>query len=156
MATELQIRADNLESQVVLDLLSEHLASMENTAPPESRHALDIQGLRNSDINFWSAWDGDNLAGFGAFKHHNVDLAEIKSMRTAAAYLRKGVASTILRHLINEAKRKGYSTLSLETGSMDYFEPARRLYSSFGFYISKPFAAYVVDSNSVFMTMDLL
>ena len=151
----MQIRPDNLESEAVLDLLREHLVSMEGTAPPESRHALDIDGLRSSNINFWSVWDGERLAGFGALLHHNDDLAEIKSMRTAAPYLRKGVASRLLTHLIQEAKARGYSRLSLETGSMRYFEPAMKLYSSFGFEKTQPFGLYVEDSNSVFLTMNL-
>lgn len=149
----MEIRVDNLESQAVIGLLREHLTSMEDTAPPESRHALDLNALRSPDIKFWAMWDRTELAGFGALKHHNEELAEIKSMRTAGAYLRKGVASQILRHLIEQAKAGGYSRLSLETGSMNYFEAARKLYSSFGFVISPPFASYVEDPNSVFMTM---
>ena len=156
MSNRFQIEADNLESEAVVDLLREHLASMQSNSPPESRHALDIRGLRNADITFWAVWEGNELAGFGALKHHNNDLAEIKSMRTATSYLRKGVASEMLRHLIKEAKARGYSSLNLETGSMTYFEPARNLYKSFGFKITKPFGDYVEDSNSVFMRMDLV
>lgn len=151
----MEIKIDNLESRAVQHLLREHLASMENTAPPESRHALDLNALRSADISFWALWDGSQLAGFGALKHLDDELAEIKSMRTAAPYLRKGVATKILRHLIQEAKARGYSRLSLETGSMDYFEPARRLYLSFGFKESLPFGSYVEDPNSVFMTIYL-
>ena len=81
--------------------------------------------------------------------------AEIKSMRTAYAYQRKGVASEVLRHLIEEAKRRGYRRLSLETGSMEYFEPARRLYARFGFVYCEPFGSYAEDSNSMFMTKEL-
>lgn len=151
----MEIRPENLESKEVIDLLREHLRSMESTAPAESRHALDIDGLRSSNINFWSVWDGEHLAGFAALLRHNDDLAEIKSMRTATPYLRKGVASRILQHLIQEAKARGYSRLSLETGSMSYFEPARELYSSFGFEKAQPFGLYVEDCNSVFLTLNL-
>ena len=151
----MEIRPDNLESEAVIDLLREHLDSMEGTAPPESRHALDIEGLRSANINFWAIWDGERLAGFGALMHHSDGLAEIKSMRTAAPYLRKGVASKILMHLIQEAKARGYSRLNLETGSMDYFEPARKLYSSFGFEKTQAFGSYVEDSHSVFLTLNL-
>lgn len=76
-------------------------------------------------------------------------------MRTAAPFLRQGVASTVLRHLIAEASSAGYRRLSLETGSMTYFEPARRLYQKFGFVECRPFASYIEDPNSVFMTMEL-
>jgi len=146
------IRLDNLESPQILELLREHLESMAPTAPPESRHALDLSGLRSGDVTFWSIWDGAALAGFGALKHLTVAHAEIKSMRTASSHLRRGVASTMLRHLIREAAVRGYSRLSLETGSMDFFEPARRLYASFGFAPCAPFADYRPDPNSVFMT----
>jgi putative acetyltransferase len=149
------IRLDNLESPQILELLREHLESMEPTAPPESRHALDLAGLRSDDVTFWSIWDGATLAGFGALKHLTAAHAEIKSLRTAAAYLRQGVASAMLRHLIREAAVRGYSRLSLETGSMGFFEPARRLYASFGFVPCAPFAHYRPDPNSVFMTMPI-
>jgi len=136
----------------VIELLQEHLASMEATAPPESRHALDLDGLRTADIVFWSLWDGSQLAGIGALKQLTADHAEIKSMRTASAYLRKGVASTILQHIIREAKVRAYVCLSLETGSMEFFGPARRLYQSFGFEPCPPFGDYVDDPNSIFMS----
>nr|WP_276208077.1 GNAT family N-acetyltransferase [Halomonas socia] len=125
---------------------------MAPTAPPESRHALDLDGLRGPGIMFWSIWDGEDLAGIGALKHLTSEHAEIKSMRIARAYLRKGIASKMLNHIIIEAKRLGYRQLSLETGSMEFFEPARRLYSAFGFTPCGPFGDYVEDPNSVFMT----
>jgi putative acetyltransferase len=154
-AVPLEIRIDDPGNPPVAELLREHLRSMELTSPPESRHALDIDGLRQPDITFWSVWDGDQLAGCGALKALDDGHAEIKSMRTADAYRRRGVASTLLEHLIAEAMRRGYRRLSLETGSMDYFEPARRLYAAFGFVECAPFAAYVEDPNSVFMTKTL-
>ena len=150
-----EIRLDNLEGSQVIALISEHLASMEPTAPPESRHALDTDGLRGSDISFWAIWDGERLAGIGALKHLSPDHAEIKSMKTAEAYLRRGIASRMLTHLIAEAKGRGYKQLSLETGSMQFFDPARKLYSSFGFMVSGPFGSYVEDPNSVFMTRSI-
>tara|TARA_R110002072_G_scaffold269868_2_gene429378 strand:- start:111703 stop:112098 length:396 start_codon:yes stop_codon:yes gene_type:complete len=129
---------------------------MEPTAPPESRHALDLDGLQGPDITFWSIWDGENLAGIGALKTLSRDHAEIKSMKTAERYLRQGIASRMLDHMILEAKKRGYRQLSLETGSMEFFRPARKLYSSFGFIVSGPFGDYVEDPNSVFMTRTLL
>lgn len=152
----MDIRVDDLESAVVIELLQEHLAAMEPTAPPESRHALDLDGLRSADVTFWSMWDGIELAGVGALKQLSKDHAEIKSMKTATAYLRQGVASRMVQHIIAEAKASGYKQLSLETGSMAYFEPARRLYASFGFTQCPPFGSYIADPNSVFMTKRLL
>ena len=152
---DLDIRIDDLEGPEVLALLREHLGSMEHTAPAESRHALDLTGLREPGIAFWSIWDGPALAGFGALKHMTDSHAEIKSMRTASSHLRRGVASKMLQHLIREAAVRGYSRLSLETGSMEFFEAARRLYASFGFTSCLPFGDYKPDPNSVFMTLDI-
>jgi putative acetyltransferase len=155
MENGLDIRLDNLEGPEVLALLQEHLGSMEHTAPAESRHALDLAGLREPGITFWSVWDGPALAGFGALKHMTESHAEIKSMRTASSHLRRRVASKMLRHLIQEAASRGYSRLSLETGSMEFFEAARNLYASFGFTPCPPFGDYRPDPNSVFMTLDI-
>ena len=151
----MDVRLDNLESPEVLALLREHLEALAPTAPAESRHALDLAGLRSHDVTFWSIWNGQSLAGFGALKHLSESHAEVKSMRTAASYLRRGVASQLLQHLVQEAGARGYSRLSLETGSMEYFEPARRLYSSFGFTPCPPFGSYKPDPNSVFMALQL-
>jgi putative acetyltransferase len=151
----LQIRADDLSGSEIIKLLQEHLRCMALVSPPESRHALDLDGLRKPDITFWSAWNASDLAGCGAIKQLNERHGEIKSMRTAYAFLRKGVASQILRHIIDEAKCRRYNRLSLETGSMDYFEPARKLYSSFGFARCGPFGSYIQDPNSVFMTKEI-
>ncbi len=151
----MRILIDNLEGAEIRGLLSEHLQAMERTSPPESRHALDIAGLRQPGVTFWSIWDGDELAGCGALKALDATHAEIKSMRTAASHLRKGVASKMLEYLIAEARRRGYRRLSLETGSMAYFEPARRLYASFGFVPCAPFGSYIEDPNSVFMSKAL-
>ncbi|WP_407353278.1 GNAT family N-acetyltransferase [Luteimonas sp. R10] len=151
----MDIRIADLESPEVLALLREHLASLAPTAPAESRHALDLGGFRSPDVTFWGIWDGSVLAGFGALKQLTAAHVEVKSMRTAASHLRQGVASRMLRHLVREAVARGYSRLSLETGSMAFFEPARRLYASFGFVPCPPFDSYKADPNSVFMTMQL-
>ena len=151
----MEIRVDDLQGEAVIALLREHLESMAPTAPAESRHALDLQGLRSPELTFWSVWDGTELAGFGAIKHLTDEHAEIKSMRTASKHLRKGVASALLRHIIQEARDRGYSQVSLETGSMAFFAPARNLYASFGFIPCQPFGDYKPDPNSVFMTMPL-
>lgn len=151
----MQIRLDDLKGVEIIELLREHLRCMERISPPESRHALNLEGLRKPDITFWSIWDGDDLAGCGALKELDAGHGEIKSMRTAYAFQRRGVAAEMLRHLIAEASRRGYRRLSLETGAMDYFDPARKLYASFGFTRCGPFGSYREDPNSVFMTMKL-
>jgi putative acetyltransferase len=148
----MRVRLDDLRGREVAELLSEHLESLAKVTPAESRHALDLEGLRRPDVTFWSVWDGESLVGCGALKDLGGGHGEIKSMRTSHKHLRRGVATTVLRHIIGEAGRRGYTRLSLETGSMDYFEPARRLYSKFGFKPCEPFGEYVPDRNSVFMT----
>jgi len=151
----MQIRQDNLTGPEIIALLQEHLRCMEEVSPPESRHALNLDGLRKPEITFWSLWEGAELAGCGAMKELDAGHGEVKSMRTAYAFQRRGVASRMLQHLIEEATRRGYRRLSLETGSMDYFEPARQLYASFGFVYCRPFGSYKEDPNSVFMTREL-
>ena len=152
MKPSLEIRVDDLRSPQIVRLLNEHLRSMSSISPPESCHALDLDELRQPEIAFWSIWDGPELAGCGALKELDRQHAEIKSMRTAEKYRRKGIVSHLLRHMLDEARRRGYRRLSLETGSMAYFEPARRLYASFGFTYCPPFATYIEDPNSLFMT----
>src|SRR5580765_720196 len=124
-------------------------------SPPESVHALDLEALRSNDITFWTAWDGEGLLGCGALKELDPDHGEIKSMRTVAAHLRKGVARALLDHILGEAKRRGYSRVSLETGSAAAFAPAQKLYAGFGFTYCGPFADYVEDPYSVFMTRQI-
>ena len=151
----MHIRSDDLTSPAVIELLAEHLRSMHEHSPPESVHALDLAGLKQSGIRFWAAWEGAELLGCGALRELDAAHAEIKSMRTARRHLRRGVAAAMLTHLIAEARRRGYRRLSLETGSMAAFAPARALYARFGFRYCDPFADYVVDPNSVFMHLDL-
>ncbi len=123
--------------------------------PPESTHAVDLAGLRQPDVTFWSVMDGDTVAGCGALKELGHDHAEIKSMRVATAYARRGVASMLLKHMIAEARRRGYRRLSLETGSAQFFAPARGLYAKHGFEICEPFGDYGPDPHSAFMSRAL-
>lgn len=148
----MQIRVDDLAGPEIRVLLAEHLRSMHQISPPESVHALDVNGLLQPDVTFWSAWSSGELLGCGALKELNPTHGEIKSMRTVFAHRRKGVGRTMLQYIIAEAHRRSYSRLSLETGSMQAFEPARRLYESFGFTYCSPFAGYSEDPNSVFLT----
>jgi len=149
------IARDDLAGREIAEFLSGHLEALAQVSPPESRHALNLTDLRRPEIVFWSVRCGNELAGCGALKELEPGHGEIKSMRTAANYLRQGVASLVLRHIIEEAQRRGYRRLSLETGSMDYFKPAHSLYRKFGFVTCPPFADYRPDPNSVFMTRGL-
>ena len=149
----MQIREDDLRGAEIANLLREHLESMHVHSPAESVHALDLEGLRLPDITFWTAWQGDELLGCGALKELDPQHGEIKSMRTATAHLGKGIGSKILEHVMEEAKRRSYSRLSLETGAMDAFAAARALYARFGFEYRGPFGEYPKDPNSVFMTL---
>ncbi|QGH33755.1 GNAT family N-acetyltransferase [Gracilibacillus salitolerans] len=151
----MEIILDDLSHPKVSGLIMEHLDQMSEVSPPESIHALNLEGLKQPDVTFWSAWENDTLLGCGALKELDDQHGEIKSMRTSTLHLRKGVAKRILQHLIEEAKRRGYQRLSLETGSMNAFEPAKQLYASFGFQYCKPFSNYTEDPNSVFMTREL-
>jgi putative acetyltransferase len=154
-APQLQIRPDDVRDARVIALLDEHMRDMRAVSPPESCHVLDLSGLRQPDVAFWSIWDGDQLAGCGALKTLDAGHAEIKSMRTSRTHLRKGIARIMLEHLLAQARQRGLRRLSLETGSQPYFDPARRLYEAFGFGECPPFGDYVLDPNSVFMSLEL-
>ena len=152
---ELEIRVDDLSGPEIAAFLCEHLRCLAEVSPPESRHALNLDGLRQPAVTFWSAWVGHEVVGCGALKELDRTHGEVKSIRTAKAHARKGIAGLMLRQIISEARRRGYERLSLETGSMNYFEPARGLYRKFGFTPCPPFTGYVEDLNSVFMTLEL-
>ena len=137
----MEVRIDDLSGPEVALFLEEHLRDMRDVSPPESKHALDLDGLRQPDITFWTVWEGTELIGCGAMKELDKNHA--------------GVASMLLSHMLREARLRGYHRLSLETGSMPFFEPARRLYSRHGFSECAPFAAYREDPNSIFMTLAL-
>jgi putative acetyltransferase len=150
------IRRDDLRGPEIRALLEEHLADMRRISPPESVHALDLERLRQPDVSFWTVWSDDGeLLGCGALKELSSTHGEVKSMRTAAAHWGKGVARTMLAHILDEAARRGYERLSLETGSQSEFLPARRLYESAGFASCPPFEGYVEDPNSAFFTLEL-
>ena len=151
----MEIKLDDLSGSEMAAFIMEHLAGMSLTSPPESIHALGLEELKKADVTVWSAWENGELLGCGALKELDETHGEIKSMRTSAAHLRKGVARQLLTHIIDEASMRGYNRLSLETGSMEAFYPAQKLYVSFGFRYCPPFADYWDDPNSVFMTMEL-
>ncbi|WP_175989473.1 GNAT family N-acetyltransferase [Bacillus sp. Marseille-Q1617] len=151
----MEMKLDKEIGKEASELIMDHLYNMALHSPPESRHALNIDGLRQPDITFWSAWEGNELVGCGALKELDPEHGEIKSMKTSPSHLRKGVSKSILLHIISVAKERGYLRLSLETGSMAAFVPARKLYESFGFTYCEPFASYREDSNSIFMTKEI-
>ncbi|APB00050.1 putative N-acetyltransferase YsnE [Nocardia seriolae] len=146
---------DDLTGAEVIGLLEAHVAEMLANSPEESMHALDLEGLRKPEITFWSVWDGDTLGGCGALKELDPTHGEIKSMRTAAELRGRGVAGQLLRHIIAEARARGYERLSLETGAPEFYLPAVRLYERHGFEHCGPFADYTADPHSVFMTLPL-
>lgn len=150
------IKIDDLRGPEVAQILMEHLDDMYAVSPPESVHALDLEKLRRPEITFWSVWDGNQLAGCGAIKELDTTHAEIKSMRTANAYRGKGVAVKIMEHILNVAAERNYQRLSLETGTQDFFLPARKLYERFGFGYCGPFSDYREDPHSAFMTKSLI
>lgn len=151
----MQIRPANLDDPAFAALMEEHRAAMQATAPPESQHALDLSGLRQPSVRVWTIHDNDVLVGCGALQHLGAGHAEVKAMRTSRSRLRRGVARAMLDHLLAEARRSGYARVSLETGSMDYFAPARRMYAAAGFVECGPFGDYVEDPNSCYMTRAL-
>jgi putative acetyltransferase len=151
----MRIELDDPARADVFALLEEHLRSMHDLSPPESVHALDVTGLKSPDITFWTVRDGNSLLGCGALKELDREHGEVKSMRTPASLRRRAAGRAILGHILQEARTRGYRRLSLETGSLDAFAPAQRLYESFGFTYCGPFSDYTPDTNSVFMTLEL-
>lgn len=151
----MRIVPDDLRGADVHALLQEHLAHMHSLSPPESVHALDLAALRAPDVTFWTARRDGELLGCGALKQLDAAHGEVKSMRTATPHLRQGVAARMLEHILAEAQRRSYRRLSLETGSLEAFTPARRLYERYGFVECGPFGDYAPDPYSVFMTREL-
>jgi putative acetyltransferase len=154
-STPLDIRVDDLSGPATRSLIAAHLAGMHATSPPESVHALDLDGLREPNVTFWSAWRGDDLVGIAALKRLDDDRGEIKSMRVDDAHRGTGAGRELLRHIVGDARDRGMTSLWLETGSTDDFLPARRLYAGEGFVECEPFEPYTLDPYSVFMTRRL-
>ncbi|NBE98238.1 GNAT family N-acetyltransferase [Nonomuraea sp. KC401] len=151
----MKIVVDDLSSPEIATFLDEHVQQMRSITPLESKHALDLDGLREPGVTFWSVMDGDTIVGCGAIKRLDSGHAEVKSMRTSRARRQSGIASLLLEHIIAESRRMGFTRLSLETGSAAFFLPARRLYEKFGFAYCEPFAGYQPDPHSAFMTRTL-
>lgn len=137
------------------NLLAAHLAGMQKNSPPDSVYALDISGLLVPSVSVWTAWDSDDLMGIGALKQLSSRVGEIKSMRTAARHLRKGVGVALLDHIIAKAQQRGYRRLSLETGSGPEFDAALSLYRKRGFENGEPFGGYIASDFNQFLHLEL-
>ncbi|MBM7503789.1 GNAT family N-acetyltransferase [Agromyces aurantiacus] len=149
------IERGDLADPRVIRLLEDHLDDMFATSPAESVHALDVSGLSVPEVTFWTIADGDELLGCVALKQLDAEHGELKSMRTDAASRGRGLGARLLEHVLAEAARRGYRRVSLETGSQEFFRPARTLYAKYGFVECEPFGDYALDPNSVFMTLEL-
>jgi putative acetyltransferase len=155
-SAKVKIVVDDLSGPEIAAFLDEHVQEMRSLTPLESKHALDLESLRQPEITFWSVTDDvGELVGCGAIKSLGGTHAELKSMRTTSTRKRSGIASLLLEHILTEARGMGFTRMSLETGSAEFFLPARRLYEKFGFAYCEPFADYRVDPHSVYMTRAL-
>ena len=143
----------NFDNHKVHELLIKHFIELRSVSPEGSAHVLDIAGLKDPSIKFWSLWEKSDLIGIGALKFFNKEHGEFKSIRVSDKFRGKGNGSKIINHLINEAKKLDIKKLSLETGSGKFFIPARKLFSKYGFKVCEPFSHYKDDTNSVYMSM---
>ena len=145
----------NFDNSEVNDLLKKHFIELRSVSPAGSTHVLDIDGLKDPSIKFWSLWEGKKLIGCGALKFLEKEHGEFKSIRVADEFRKKGIGERIINHLIEEAKKLKISKLSIETGAGEFFLPARNLFSKFGFKSCPPFAHYKEDPNSCYYTLNL-
>jgi len=151
----LTIIEDDLRGQAVQDLVAFHLAQMHQTSPPGSVFALDLSGLKQSDVTVWTAWRGERVAGVGALKALRDGAGEVKSMRSHPDFLRQGVAGALLEHIIAVARARDWRRLSLETGRGPAFEPALALYRRRGFVDGEAFGDYQPNPFSQFLHLKL-
>ena len=145
----------NFDNSSVNELLKKHFIELRSVSPEGSAHVLDIDGLKDPSIKFWSLWEDGSLIGCGALKFLEKEHGEFKSIRVADEFRKKGIGERIINHLIEEAKKLKISKLSIETGAGDFFLPARNLFSKFGFKNCPPFAHYKKDPNSCYYTLNL-
>ncbi len=145
----------NFDNDQVNELLNNHFFELRSVSPEGSTHVLDIEGLKDPSIKFWSLWEQEELIGCGALKFLNKNHGEFKSIRIAEKFRGKKMSKLIIKHLINEAKNLKINKLSIETGAGEFFSPARKLFINFGFKPCKPFAHYKEDPNSCYFTLNL-
>ncbi|KXP07891.1 GNAT family N-acetyltransferase [Tsukamurella pseudospumae] len=149
---DISITRADLDDPALADFLLAHLRDMEPTAPPESRHALDLAALRAPGVRLWTLHRDGELAGTVALAAVEPDHEELKSMRVAPSARGLGIGHLLLRHVLDDARARGVERVSLETGSQEFFAPARALYIAHGFAVCPPFGGYIADPNSVFLT----
>ena len=143
----------NFDNSEVLELLNKHFIELRSVSPEGSAHVLDIEGLKDQNIKFWSLWEDNLLMGCGALKFLNKEHGEFKSIRVEDRFRKKDNGIKILKHLIFEAKKLNIKRISVETGTGDFFTPARKLFDKCGFKLCKPFDHYKEDPNSCYMSM---
>jgi putative acetyltransferase len=145
----------NFDNPEVNELLNKHFAELRSVSPADSTHVLDIAGLKDQSIKFWSLWKNNEIIGCGALKFLEKNHGEFKSIRVTDKFRKTGIGEKIIDHLIEEAKKLEISKLSIETGAGEFFLPARKLFSKFGFKACPPFAHYKEDPNSCYYTLNL-
>ena len=145
----------NFDNSEVNDLLKKHFIELRSVSPAGSTHVLDIEGLKDPSIKFWSLWENNKLIGCGALKFLEKNHGEFKSIRVSDEFRKKKAGERIINYLIEEAKKLKISKLSIETGAGEFFLPARKLFSKFGFKECPPFARYKEDPNSCYYTLSI-
>ena len=155
VAPEFEVRSGDFDDEQVISLLEHHVREAFANSPPGLAFVLDISKLQTPDIDFLTIWQGESLVGMGALKHLSDEQCEVKSMRTHPDHLRKGVARFVLETLISKARERGYSLVSLETGTTQEYEPANALYRRFGFELGGVFGDYVVSDFNIYYHLDL-
>lgn len=151
----MDIRKGDLKDKRVIELIEEHMELMKKFSPPSAYHHLDLHEYEDPKLTIWTAWDEDELLGMGALKELTSTHGELKSVKTHKDHLREGVAQTIVGYTIKQAIKRGYTRVSLETGSQKEFQPAIKFYESLGFKQCGPFDDYEDDPASVFMTQEI-
>ena len=145
----------NFDNSEVNELLLNHFKELRSVSPEGSTHVLDIPGLKDPSIKFWSIWEDSKLVGCGAIKLFDQKHGEFKSIRVTNEFRKKGYGEKILKHLLIKAKNLNLRKLSIETGSGEFFKPARELFQKIGFKKCPPFANYKEDPNSCYMNLDI-
>ena len=145
----------NFDNPEVHELLTKHFIELRAVSPEGSAHVLDIPGLKDVSIKFWSLWQNEKLMGCGALKFLEIGHGEFKSIRIHDNFRGMGNGKNVINHLIIEAKKLDIKKLSIETGAGEFFKPARKLFKKCGFEICDPFAHYKEDINSVYLTKSI-
>ena len=143
----------NFDNKEVNEMLIKHFIELRSVSPEGSAHVLDMKGLKDLTIKFWSLWEDNQLMGIGALKFLDKEHGEFKSIRVNDKFRKKGYGIKIIKHLVDEAKKLNIKKLSLETGSGVFFKNARKLFTQSGFKVTGPFSHYKEDANSVYMSM---